>query len=51
MRKEAIVGSLEVGKEADFIVLRQNLFEIDLETIAETTVLQTYLAKELIYEN
>ncbi len=43
MRQEEIVGSLEVGKEADFIILNQNLFEIDVNKIAQTKVLDTYL--------
>ncbi|WP_267135058.1 MULTISPECIES: hypothetical protein [unclassified Pseudoalteromonas] len=31
MRQEDIVGSLEVGKLADFIVLDQNLFNISFD--------------------
>jgi len=50
MRQEDIVGSLEVGKEADFIVLSQNIFEVAPEQIAQTSVLATYLRGELIYE-
>ena len=33
------VGSLEVGKKADLILLSQNLFEIDPEEIPKTKVL------------
>lgn len=36
-------GSLEVGKQADFIVLNQNLFEIPEKEIANTKVLQTFI--------
>jgi len=39
----------EVGKEADFIVLNQNLFEIPQNQINQTKVIETYLKGELIY--
>lgn len=51
MRQEDKVGTLEVGKEADFIVLDQNIFNIDPNQINQTQVLQTYLQGELIYSN
>ncbi len=50
MRQENKVGSLEVGKEADFIVLSKNLFEIELSQISQVQVLKTYLKGELIFE-
>ncbi|MCR9155326.1 MAG: amidohydrolase [Bacteroidetes bacterium] len=50
MRQEQVVGSLEPGKEADFIVLSQNLFNIPVQQIAQTEVLKTYLSGELIYQ-
>jgi len=50
MRQENKVGTLEVGKEGDFIVLDQNIFEINSNAISETQVLETYLRGELIYE-
>ena len=50
MRQENKVGTLEVGKEADFIVLSQNLFDIQPNQINQTQVLKTYLKGELIYE-
>jgi len=50
MRQENIVGSLEVGKEADFIILSQNIFEIAPEQISQTEVLATYLQGEPVYE-
>ncbi|MEE9373014.1 MAG: amidohydrolase family protein [Saprospiraceae bacterium] len=49
MRQEDKVGTLEVGKEADFIVLDQNIFEINTDQIAETAVLMTFLQGEQIY--
>jgi hypothetical protein len=50
MRQEDKVGSLEVGKHADLIVLNQNLFEIPVNRINKTKVLMTFLAGELVYE-
>ncbi len=43
MRQESVVGSLEVNKEADFIVLDRDLFEISADDIKNTKVLDTYL--------
>ncbi len=50
MRQEDKVGSLEVGKRADLIVLNQNLFEIPVSKISKTKVLMTFLEGELVYE-
>ncbi len=46
---EKSVGSLESGKRADFIVLDQNIFEIEPARIATIKVLQTWLDGELVY--
>ena len=46
---EKSVGSLESGKRADFIVLDQDIFEIEAENIAGVRVLQTWLDGELVY--
>ncbi|MCI5056539.1 MAG: amidohydrolase [Flavobacteriales bacterium] len=43
MRQEETVGTLEVGKDADFIILNQNITEIPSEEISYTKVLETYL--------
>lgn len=51
MRQEDKVGSLAIGKEADFIILSQNLFDIPLNQIHKTKVLRTYLQGKLIYED
>lgn len=50
MRQENKVGSLEVGKEADFIILNQNLFTIPTPQINSTFVLETYLRGKRIYK-
>ncbi|MGB0849405.1 MAG: amidohydrolase, partial [Thiolinea sp.] len=49
LRQEDITGSIEVGKQADLIVLDRNLLEIPLNEINKTTVLETYLAGERVY--
>jgi len=51
MNQEKVTGSIEVGKKADFIVLNQNLFEIDPEKISETEVLSTYFNGVKVFEN
>ncbi|KZS39046.1 amidohydrolase [Aquimarina aggregata] len=50
MRQEDKVGSLEVGKLADFIVLNQDIFEIEPNAIGQTRVDLTVLNGEIIYE-
>ncbi len=49
-RREKTEGSLEPGKVADFIILSQNLFEIDAHKIAETKVLLTIVGGRLAYQ-
>ena len=44
-----ILPALEVGKQADLIVLDRNLLEVPLNQISKTTVLETYLAGERVY--
>lgn len=50
MRQEDLVGSLEVGKLADLIVLDRNIFDIDPTQINQTKVEATYLEGEVVYE-
>jgi len=47
--KENEIGSLEVGKKADLVVLSQNILEVDPGRIHETTALLTYFAGEEVY--
>ncbi len=42
-------GSLEVGKQADFIVLDRNIFSIPVEEIGDTKVLSTYVAGKAVH--
>ena len=44
------IGSIEVGKQADIIVLDQNLFEIPANEIANTKVLLTIIGGKEIYK-
>jgi predicted amidohydrolase YtcJ len=46
---EKTVGSLESGKRADFVVLDQNLFEVEASAIPAIKVLQTWLDGELVW--
>ena len=50
MGQEAITGSLEVGKAADFVVLDQNIFDVVPSKIADTQVLTTVLEGEVVFE-
>ncbi len=46
LRQEDLVGSLEVGKRADLVVLDRDLFTVSPQEIAETKVLWTLLDGE-----
>jgi predicted amidohydrolase YtcJ len=48
---EAEVGSLSVGKRADFVVLDQDLMRVPVELILRTRVLQTWLGGERVYSS
>ena len=50
MQREDAIGSIEVGKHADFIVLDRNLFEIPPETIYDTVVRRTVFAGETVHQ-
>ena len=43
------IGSLETGKQADLVVLDQNLFEIPTTEISKTNVLMTLVNGESVY--
>ncbi len=44
------VGSLEVGKRADFIILDRDLLECPVDDIKDTQVVQTWLEGRLVYQ-
>ena len=43
------IGSIEVGKLADLIVLDQNLFEVEVEEIPNTRIVMTFFEGKQIY--
>jgi predicted amidohydrolase YtcJ len=51
LHMEDEIGSLEVGKLADMVVLDQNLFEVDAYRIHETEVVLTMMDGELVYQH
>ncbi|HEX6981652.1 MAG TPA: amidohydrolase [Balneolaceae bacterium] len=48
--QEDIVGSLEPGKWADFILIDRDIFEVPASEIWQTKVLQTWVAGEKVYD-
>ena len=50
LRQERLTGSLEVGKFADLIVLDQNLFEIPIAQVSDTTLLMTMVGGDIVYQ-
>lgn len=50
MRQEDKVGSIEVGKLADLVVLDRNIFDISENTINQTKVVLTVFDGEIIYQ-
>lgn len=47
--QENEVGSLEVGKFADFVVLNEDLMQVDDDKILETKVLETYSSGKKVH--
>lgn len=48
--EEDIKGTLEVGKLADFVVLDKNILKIDVTTIRDVKVLETYVGGEKVFD-
>lgn len=42
-------GSLEIGKAADFIIINQDIMEINAKLIPETKVIKTFVDGEMVY--
>lgn len=51
MGMDDIIGSLEVGKKADLVVLDKNLFDIDPNDISEVDILYTMMGGKLTYDS
>lgn len=49
MELEDVTGSIEVGKDADLIVIDQDLFDIPADKIINTKVLRTVLQGKTVY--
>jgi hypothetical protein len=47
---EKSLGSLEVGKAADLVVLERNLFDVPPEELAEVRVMATMVGGRVVYE-
>ena len=50
LKLDKLVGSLEVGKRADLIVIDQNPLEVSVDKISETKVMMTMLDGKVVYE-
>lgn len=47
---EEKIGSIEVGKKADFIILDDNLFELTPEELLKAKILKTYMNGNVVFE-
>ena len=50
MGLEKTTGSIEVGKDADMIVLEKNLFQIPVTQIHKTKVIRTVLKGRTVFK-
>ncbi len=51
MRQEQRTGSIEVGKFGDLVIVDQNIFEVDVNSIGKTKVLMTILGGNIVYNS
>jgi len=49
--QEKVIGSLEAGKFADFILLDRDIFEIDSQEVWQVRILETWVEGERVYLN
>lgn len=50
MKMEDMIGSIQVGKKADMVVLEQNILTCDPKTIAQTKVCCTIMNGDIVYQ-
>lgn len=50
LRLEDQIGSIEVGKKADMVVLDKNIFEVDAHAIHRVAVIKTILGGEVVFQ-
>lgn len=50
LHMEDEIGSISVGKHADFVLLDKNLFEVDMYELHNVKVQKTYLAGKVVYQ-
>lgn len=50
LQLEQVTGSIDVGKSADFIILDRNLFEVPVEQISDTQVIETWFEGQRVYQ-
>ena len=48
--REHMVGSIEPGKQADFIVIDRDIFSIPIHEVHTTNVLQTVVRGKTVYD-
>ena len=48
--READIGSLEPGKQADMIIVDRDVLEVNVDDIRDTRVLGTYVGGRLVYD-
>ncbi|MDB4077763.1 amidohydrolase family protein, partial [Porticoccaceae bacterium] len=48
--QDDILGGLTPGKWADFILLDQDIFDVEQEALWQTQVLETWMAGKRVYQ-